>query len=253
MKRQDILGLKVDPITFEEITNKVISWANSNQSKYICFANVHMVMESYDSPNFRKIVNEADIVSPDGMPLVWMLKVKGFKGQNRVSGPETTIRICKEAANKGIPVGFYGSSEEVLEKLTANLIKMFPSLKVACAISPPYRELTEKEDYEYTKLINSSGARVLFVGLGCPKQEKWMNIHKDKINAVMLGVGAAFDFHAGSIKVAPKWMQNLGLEWFYRLLQDPRRLWKRYAKHNPRFIILGLIQLFREAFQKKGL
>jgi N-acetylglucosaminyldiphosphoundecaprenol N-acetyl-beta-D-mannosaminyltransferase len=238
-----ILGMRVDPTSYEEATEKVLAWAAAGESRYVCVANVHMVMEAHDDPSFRALVNAADLVTPDGMPLVWMLRRLGYPHQERVCGPELTSRVCAEAARRGVPVGFYGGHPEALEALVRNLSARFPGLRVVYAYSPPFRPLTPEEDERVTEEINASGARILFVGLGCPKQEWWMAEHKGRVRAVMLGVGAAFDFHAGRVRQAPVWMQRAGLEWLFRLVQEPRRLWRRYLKHNPRFLLLAFLQL----------
>jgi N-acetylglucosaminyldiphosphoundecaprenol N-acetyl-beta-D-mannosaminyltransferase len=238
-----ILGMRVDPTSYEEATEKVLAWAAAGESRYVCVANVHMVMEAQDDPSFRTLVNAADLVTPDGMPLVWMLRKLGYPHQERVRGPELTSRVCAEAARRGVPVGFYGGHPEALEALVRNLSARFPGLRVVYAYSPPFRPLTPEEDERVTEEINASGARILFVGLGCPKQEWWMAEHKGRVRAVMLGVGAAFDFHAGRVRQAPVWMQRAGLEWLFRLVQEPRRLWRRYLKHNPRFLLLAFLQL----------
>jgi bacterial polymer biosynthesis proteins, WecB/TagA/CpsF family len=238
-----ILGMRVDPTSYEEATEKVLAWVAAGESRYVCVANVHMVMEAHDDPSFRALVNAADLVTPDGMPLVWMLRKLGYPHQERVYGPELASRVCAEAARRGVPVGFYGGHPEALEALVRNLIARFPGLRVVYAYSPPFRPLTPEEDERVTEEINASGARILFVGLGCPKQEWWMAEHKGRVRAVMLGVGAAFDFHAGRVRQAPVWMQRAGLEWLFRLVQEPRRLWRRYLKHNPRFLLLAFLQL----------
>ena len=238
-----ILGMRVDATSYEEATRRVLAWARGGESRYVCVANVHMVMEAYDDSRYRALVNAADLVTPDGMPLVWVLRRLGVRGQERVYGPELTLRVCAAAAREGIPVGFYGGAPEVLEKLVEKLKARFPGLRVAYAYSPPFRSLTPEEDARIVEAINASGARILFVGLGCPKQERWMAEHRGRVKAVMLGVGAAFDFHAGRVPQAPAWMQRLGLEWFFRLLMEPKRLWRRYAKHNPRFVVLAALQL----------
>ncbi|MGC8876983.1 WecB/TagA/CpsF family glycosyltransferase [Thermus sp.] len=235
--------MRVDPTSYEKATEKVLAWAAVGESRYVCVANVHMVMEAHDDPNFRALVNAADLVTPDGMPLVWMLRKLGHPYQERVYGPELTLRVCAEAARRGVPVGFYGGHPEALEALVRNLRARFPGLRVVYAYSPPFRPLTPEEDERVTEEINASGARILFVGLGCPKQERWMAEHKGKVRAVMLGVGAAFDLHAGQVRQAPVWMQKAGLEWLFRLGQEPRRLWRRYLKHNPRFLLLAFLQL----------
>jgi len=202
-----------------------------------------MVMEAYDDPKFLQVVNESDLVTPDGMPLVWMMRLLGKKDQERVYGPELTLRVLKAAVEEGIPVGFYGSSPEVLENLVSNVKRRYTGLRVVYAYSPPYRELSAQEEEEVVRSIRESRAKILFVGLGCPKQERWMANHKGKIDAVMVGVGAAFDFHAGHVRQAPPWMQRMGLEWLFRLIMEPGRLWKRYVKHNPRFLALAALQL----------
>ncbi len=238
-----ILGMRVDATSYEDAIQRIFVWSRGRESRYVCVANVHMTMEAYDAPDFRRIVNAADLVTPDGMPLVWMLRRLRVPGQERVYGPELTVRVCEVAAREGIPVGFYGGTPEALEGLVQKLKVRFPDLKVAYAYSPPFRPLAAEEDERIVREINASGARILFVGLGCPKQERWMAAHKGRVQAVMIGVGAAFDFHAGRLPQAPAWMQRAGLEWLFRLLTEPRRLWRRYARHNPRFIILALMQL----------
>jgi N-acetylglucosaminyldiphosphoundecaprenol N-acetyl-beta-D-mannosaminyltransferase len=202
------------------------------------------LMEAHDSCEFRKVVNNADLVTPDGMPLVWVMRAKGVQRQQRVYGPTLMLRVLEAAASENLPVGFYGSKPEVLASLTKRMQARYVGLNVAFCYSPPFREVGEEEDAAIVRRINESGARILFVGLGCPKQEIWMAGHRGKANAVMLGVGAAFDFHAGLKPQAPAWMQRLGLEWFFRLLMEPRRLWWRYLYHNPRFLVLAVADLF---------
>jgi N-acetylglucosaminyldiphosphoundecaprenol N-acetyl-beta-D-mannosaminyltransferase len=160
-----------------------------------------------------------------------------------VYGPDLTLAVCRAAAEEGIPVGFYGSTDETLSRLIPVMTEQFPGLDVAYRYSPPFRSTTESEDASEVRAIEASGARILFVGLGCPKQEKWVIAHKGRVPCVMLAVGAAFDFHAGTVKQAPGWMQRLGLEWMFRFMREPRRLWKRYLKHNPRYVVLVLLQL----------
>ena len=235
--------MRVDATSLEDATRRVLAWSKAGESRYVCVANVHMVMESYDAPNFHKIVNAADLVTPDGVPLVWMLRRLGFPNQERVAGPDLALKICEAASRKGIPVGFYGGTPEVLQSLVTNLKRKYPALKITYAYSPPFRPLTPEEDAQVVEEITGSGTRILFVGLGCPKQERWMAAHKGRVQAVMIGVGAAFDFHAGRLPQAPAWMRRAGLEWLFRLLTEPRRLWRRYARHNPRFVILALMQL----------
>lgn len=241
-----IINVSIDKVSYEEATNKILLWGKSSDSRYVCAANVHMVMEAWDSPSFRDVVNNADMVTPDGMPLVWTLRLKGEKEQERVYGPTLMLHVLEVAAHENIPVGFYGSDAKTLEMLIQRMQAQYPRLTVSFSYSPPFRALTPAEDEQIIQQIQESGVRILFVALGCPKQELWMASHREKIPAVMLGVGAAFDFHAGTVKQAPIWMQRLGLEWFFRLMQEPRRLWKRYLYHNPRFVFLALWDLVRK-------
>jgi N-acetylglucosaminyldiphosphoundecaprenol N-acetyl-beta-D-mannosaminyltransferase len=206
---------------------------------------VNNVISAHDDPAYHQVMEGADLVTPDGMPLVWALRLLGVAGATRVYGPDLTPILCEQAAARGIPVGFYGGAPEVLEDLKANLVRRYPALRVAYLYSPPFRPLTEDEDRQITTDINRSGARLLFIGLGAPKQEQWMAAHKGTVEAVMLGVGAAFDFLAGRKRQAPKLLQRLGLEWLFRLLNEPRRLWRRYLYRNPRFVVLFMMQLIR--------
>jgi N-acetylglucosaminyldiphosphoundecaprenol N-acetyl-beta-D-mannosaminyltransferase len=200
-------------------------------------------MEAYDSPDFRSVLNHADLVTPDGVPLVWLMRLKGQRAQQRVYGPTLMLRVLEAAAQNGVPVGFYGGTPDVLGSLVKRMQERFDGLNAAFAVSPPFAEMSNQEDADLVEQINRSGIRILFVGLGCPKQEIWMARHRGKVNAVMLGVGAAFDFHAGVKPQAPPWMQGIGLEWLFRLSTEPRRLWKRYLYHNPRFVALAIADL----------
>ena len=240
---REILETQVDVTSYPEASERVVGWASEEKPRYVCAANVHMVMESHDDPAFKQVVNGADLVTPDGVPLVWALKLLGVSEATRVYGPDLTLHVCQLAATQGVPIGLYGGTPESLEAFVSFLEEKYPGIKINCTIAPPFRPLTPEEDARYVAEITGSGVRILFVGIGCPKQEIWMAEHKDRINAVMLGVGAAFDFHTGRVKQAPGWMQRSGLEWLFRLLMEPRRLWKRYFKHNPRFVLLFLRQL----------
>ena len=247
-----ILGSRIDPTSHTEAIAQILSWARKGESRYVCVANVHMVMEAYDHADYQAIVNAADLVVPDGMPLVWMLRRLKFPNQERVSGPDLMAYILQAAAKHDIPVGFYGSTPEVLNRLQKHLKLHLPILRIAYLHSPPFRPLTPQEDTQIVTSINSSGVRILFVGLGCPKQERWMANHKGRVKAVMIGVGAAFEFHAGTKRRAPHWMQHVGLEWLYRLLSEPKRLWRRYLYHNPRFLVLALQQLWKTSGWKRS-
>jgi N-acetylglucosaminyldiphosphoundecaprenol N-acetyl-beta-D-mannosaminyltransferase len=240
---RDVLGMRVDATSYEDASRCIARWARDGRSAYVCVATVHMVMEAFDSSAFRRTVNGADLVTPDGRPLVWALRSLGIGDATQVRGTDLTTHVVERAAREGIPIGLYGGTPDLLETFVRVLEKRYPGVRVVCWIAPPFRPLTSEEDEAVTKEILSSGARILFVGIGCPKQERWMEAHEGRIPAVMLGVGAAFDFHTGRVRQAPGWMQVAGLEWLFRLLMDPRRLWKRYARHNPRFVVLFLLQL----------
>jgi N-acetylglucosaminyldiphosphoundecaprenol N-acetyl-beta-D-mannosaminyltransferase len=177
------------------------------------------------------------------MPLVWGLRALGYSDASRVYGPDLTPVVLRMAENRDIPVGFYGASQAVLDRLREVLNHQFPALRIAYMWSPPFRPLTPEEDAEAVAAINNSGARILFIGLNTPKQDFWMAQHRGRVHAVMLGVGAAFDFIAGTKAQAPRWMMKIVMEWFFRLVTEPRRLWKRYLKHNPRFVLLFAGQL----------
>lgn len=245
-----ILGMRVDGTSYEAATQQVLEWSAKPEGRYVCVANVHMVMECFDNAGLQQLVNQADMVTPDGMPLVWTLGALGVEDPSRVYGPTLTLHLCGAAAKAGVPVGFYGGKEDVLETLTHNLRAKYPDLNIAYHFSPPFRPLTDEEDAEIVEAIKASGARILFVGLGCPRQERWMAAHASRLPVVSLGVGAAFDFHAGSVKQAPSWLQKAGLEWLFRFAMEPRRLWKRYLKHNPRFIYLVTKQLLQRRYRK---
>lgn len=240
----NILGQRVDFTTFEKATDKIIRMAQNGKGGYVCVSNVHMVMEGFDNPNFRSVVNNADLVTPDGMPLVWGLRLLGKKNAVRVSGTFLTNYICQRAEHLAIPIGFYGSTEKILFDIKKNLLNKYPFLKINYLFSPPYRTTTKDENKQIIKNIINSNIKILFVGLGCPKQELWMAKHKNDFKISMIGVGAVFDYISGNKKQAPLIIQKIGMEWFFRLINEPKRLWKRYFYHNPRFIIFFLMQLF---------
>lgn len=243
MEHRYILGSRIDATSLDDATQRILGWARARDSKMVCIANVHMVMEAYDSPAFRKLLNNSDLNTSDGMPLVWVMRKLGLKEQSRVAGPDLLMPLCRAAAAEGIPVGFHGSTPETLDLLRSKLLSEIPNLEIAYSVSPPFRPATEEERAETIASIDRSGCGVLFVGLGCPKQENWMAEHRGKVPCPMIGVGAAFDFLAGTVKRAPKWMQKSGLEWLFRLLSDPRRLAVRYFKHNPRYLALAAMQV----------
>lgn len=236
-----ILGMRVDRTSYDDAVSRIVGWVQSRTPAYVCVATVHMVMEAHDVPAFRQVVNEAALVTPDGMPLVWCLRRLGLRDATRVYGPDLTPRIVTKAAELGIPVGFYGGTENSLNRLTTMLRESYPALRIAYAYAPPFRPLSSEEDQRVEREIIDSGVRIVFVGLGCPKQEQWMADHVKRLDAVLVGVGAAFDFLTKTKPQAPRWMMAAGLEWVFRLATEPRRLWRRYLKQNPRFV-MGLVQ-----------
>ena len=246
-----VAGMRVDGTSYDEACDIVVDWAGRKGPRYVCVCSVHMVIEGDQNPDFRSIVNQADLVTPDGVPLVWSLRALGVNGAQRVYGPELTPRLCARAAREGIPVGFYGGTEDVMAEMLIELERRAPGLNVAYSWCPPFRELTEEEDAEVVRAIRDSGARIVFVGIGCPRQERWMHGHRDDVDAVMLGVGAAFDFLAGRKRQAPRILQDLGLEWFFRLVTEPRRLWRRYLLQTPRFLPMIGRQLWQQRGRRK--
>jgi len=231
--------------SYDETVRNCLAWGSERQSRALFFANVHVIMEAFDNPEFRDRLNKADMVNPDGVPLVWALRAFGESGASRVYGPDATVAILAAAEREGMSVGFYGGSSNVLDTLVRIVRERHPRLQIDFVESPPFRALTQAEDESVVDRIRASGAQLLFVGLGCPKQEIWIADHLGKVPAVMLGVGAAFDFLAGTKPQAPRWMMRSGLEWVFRFVTEPRRLAKRYLKHNPRFVGLILWQWMR--------
>ncbi len=242
-RREFIVSLNVDVCNAASIAESVEQLVSAGNGGYVCFSTVHMVMESYDDPEYAAKVNAADMVIPDGMPLVWMQKLSGRKNAARTRANDMMIGLCELAERNGWPVGFYGSDQPVIDRMLERVEKDFPRLNVSYAFSPPFRPLTPEESNEIVEQIQAAGPKLLFVGLGCPKQENWMSKNTSELNAVMFGVGASFDFFAGNVKESPQWLGGLGLEWLYRLWQEPRRLWQRYLVLNPRFIFQAIRQL----------
>jgi N-acetylglucosaminyldiphosphoundecaprenol N-acetyl-beta-D-mannosaminyltransferase len=234
---QRVLDFPITALKFDDQIQTILRWAIARESKTVCVANVHMLMEAHWNPEFATVLKDADLVTPDGMPLVWMMRKLGARYQDRVAGMDLFQRLCEVAQTLNLSVFFVGSQTEILSRMGQKLDGEFPNLKI------PFRPLTETEDEELIKKINSSGAGVVFVSLGCPKQENWMAKHKGKIQAVMIGVGGVFPVYAGIHKRAPRMVRDLGLEWLYRWLQEPRRLWHRYATTIPPFVLLASKQL----------
>jgi len=231
-----VLTSNIDVLDWEEAISRLLQWSKAKHSSYVCITNVHSVVTASQDQDFGRVINSADMVTPDGAPVAWMLRRQGFAHQARINGPDLMWKYCAQAAQAGESIFLYGGSPDTLAILQDRLLVAFPNLRIAGAISPPFRVLSPEEDAADIQTINESGAGSVWVSLGCPKQEKWMAEHRGKINAVMIGVGAAFDYHAGTIRRAPLWMQQRGLEWLHRLFSEPRRLWKRYLVTNTLFI-----------------
>lgn len=241
-----IIGVPIDNISWEDALTKISQWASGRESRYICICNVHSVVTATRVPEFAVVVNEADMATPDGAPIAWMLRRLGQIDQQRINGPDLMWRYCEQAQSRAEPIFFYGGTEQTLTLLKEKLLATFPNIIVAGMMSPPYRVLSEEEDEAIVAEINASNVGVVFVSLGCPKQELWMAAHRGRINSVMIGVGAAFNYHAGTINRAPQWMQDCYLEWLFRLVAEPRRLWKRYLITNSIFIVGIIKQLILE-------
>lgn len=252
-------NVPIDVITWDGALSRLDTWVNNHESRYVCICNVHSVVTAVQDPEFGRVVRDADMATPDGAPVAWMMRKLGHAGQQRINGPDLMWKYCelvsglesRQYENDG-GVFFFGNTEETLAILKTKLLAAFPNLKIAGSISPPIRALTAEEDAAIVAQINASGASTVWVSLGCPKQEMWMAAHRGRINAVMVGVGAAFDYHAGTIKRAPKWMQDYGLEWFYRLASEPRRLWKRYLVTNTLFVFWCCTAVIRRKESKSS-
>lgn len=218
-------------------------WIQAGKRRYVCVTGVHGVMESQRDEELRRIHAEAGLVTPDGVPLLWLGRLRGFADMDRVYGPDLMLRLCDRSPSRGYRHYLYGGGEGVPERLAARLSKRFPGLDIVGSYSPPFRPLTPEEDDEVVRRLNAARPDIVWVGLGTPKQERWMEAHRSRLRApVLIGVGAAFDFHSGLKSQAPRWMQRGGLEWLFRLASEPRRLWRRYLVNNAWFIALVLAQ-----------
>lgn len=244
MKRR-LLNTYLDLGLFQHMSECIINKAQLWQSEYICVVNVHMLIEAYQDPTFSKIINNAALCTPDGMPLVIALKLLYGIEQERVAGMDLLPDLLLEAEKRGLPVYFYGGTQAMLNQTDQYLKERYPALAVAGLHSPPFRPLTVEEIEADVQRINDSGARMLFVALGCPKQEKWMAAMQGKIHMPMIGIGGALPVMIGMQRRAPLWMQRASLEWLYRFIQEPGRLWKRYLVTNTLFIFLLIRQIWR--------
>jgi N-acetylglucosaminyldiphosphoundecaprenol N-acetyl-beta-D-mannosaminyltransferase len=243
-RRVNILGVGVSPINVDQAVEEIEGWIAERCSHYVCITNIHGIVESQRDNGLRQIHNGAGLVTPDGMPLVWASHLLGFRGVERVYGPDLVLALCERSAGRGYRHYFFGGATGVAGRLAGRLQQRFPGLAVAGAYAPPFHPLTAEEDEQIVQTINEAHPDVVWVGLSTPKQERWMAAHVGRVNAAaLIGVGAAFDFLSGSKRQAPRWMQRSGLEWLFRVATEPRRLWRRYATNIPTFLGLFLAQV----------
>ena len=242
-ERVGVLGVLFSVVNLPRALATIRGWVAQGQPNYVCVTPAHGVMDARRDPELLMVLNRSGLTTPDGMSIVWLLRLLGHRGVERVYGPELMLALCGESVDAGWRHFFYGGGDGVGERLAARLGELFPGLRIAGTFTPPFRQLTVEEDEEVVSLIRASGADVVWVGLGTPKQERWMADHVGRVGApVLVGVGAAFDFLSGIKPQAPGWMGRSGLEWLFRLATEPRRLWRRYAEY-PRFALLVAAQL----------
>ncbi|MBF0123315.1 MAG: WecB/TagA/CpsF family glycosyltransferase [Candidatus Omnitrophica bacterium] len=233
----DVLDVHVSVVNLEKAATLLRSMATSHRKGYICVAPVSTIVDARRDPAYRAVINAAAMVTPDGMPVAWLGRCQGFKEVARTYGPDLMLRVCNEGRIDGLRHFFYGATKEVCDKLEHNLKKKFPALIVVGKMAPPYMEQAEPVTQDEIQAINAARPDILWVGLGSPKQDFWMSLNREALNVpVMVGIGAAFDFHSGVKPQAPVWMRVCGLEWLFRLCCEPRRLWKRYLKGNTQFM-----------------
>lgn len=234
----NILGVNIAAIDMEWTLEYFKKHIKDLSGDYVCVSNVHTTVTSFEDPEYCDIQNGSIMALPDGGPLSSVGRKRGHSKMARVTGPSLMGEIFNISVENGYRHYFYGSTEETLEKLSSKLEEKYPGLQISGVHSPPFRPITEEEDGKIVKMINDTNPDFVWIGLGAPKQEKWMAIHQGEIKGLMLGVGAGFDYYADNIKRAPEWMQRINMEWFYRLLQDPKRLFNRYMKTNFKFLWL---------------
>jgi N-acetylglucosaminyldiphosphoundecaprenol N-acetyl-beta-D-mannosaminyltransferase len=249
-RKQNVAGVGVSATSYYEVTELCRKWIDERRAgelaeaaRYICVASVHGIITARDDAEVSVMMNEADVVTPDGMPLVWALRSFGVRRQQRVYGPQLMLHLCESAAKLGHRVYLYGGTRDSLAGLRRQLEQRFPKLRICGWYSPPFRPLTSNETEQVRESIRRSEADLVFVGISTPKQERWMYSNREALpGIVMVGVGAAFDFHAGRLPQAPAWMQRNGFEWLFRLAMEPGRLWRRYLLITPRFLPLWAMQ-----------
>jgi N-acetylglucosaminyldiphosphoundecaprenol N-acetyl-beta-D-mannosaminyltransferase len=239
----NLLGVNVSSLNLQSAVNRILEAIDHGDKGYVCVCGAHGLVDSQSDNELRRVYNGAFLATPDGMPLVWALRREGHKTAGRVYGPDLMLELFAQGQSKGLRHYLYGATPETLKKLERGLLKTAPDAKIVGSYSPPFRPLAKTEAQSVAKMINGSAPDIVWVGLGAPKQELWMAEMQGSLNApVLIGVGAAFDFHAGNMPQAPSWMQNAGLEWLFRLGTEPRRLWRRYFRVVPRYLYLVALQ-----------
>lgn len=246
-----VLGTRIDALTWDEALSCIVFWAKSGVSRMVCLCNVHVVVTARSDPALHAALAQCELATPDGAPLAWLLRQRRWPRQPRINGPDLMWRLLAEAEREQLGVFFYGSTTATLARLVQVLQNAFPTLRIAGYLSPPFRALSAEEASDIRHAIHHSGAQLVMVGLGCPKQEKWMAAEHGRIHAVMLGVGAAFDYHAGTIRRAPAAWQRAGFEWLYRLAMEPSRLLRRYLVTNTLFLLALPGELWRQRSAEK--
>ena len=237
LKTISLLGINVSRVNPVLAIDQIIEWVKHKQRTYVCVAPVSTLVDARRDPRYLEVVNAAGMVTPDGMPVVWLARWKGCKEVTRTYGPDLLLELCNHGQDLGLRHFFYGGTEDTLEKLKAQLLSRYPRMLIVGSYSPVFRSHVGQEEHGVIERINSASADILWVGLGSPKQDFWMYLHRPLLNAsVIIGAGAAFDFCSGVKPQAPRWMQGSGLEWFFRLCSEPRRLWKRYLIGNSLFL-----------------
>jgi len=243
--RVAVLGVPIDAIDWSGAVRRIGEWASRHEGRSVMLCNAHSVVTASREHDMALAVQRADLALPDGAPVAWVVARQTGSPQPRIGGPDLMLALCEMAARDGISIYLYGSTDDTLQALRSRLHQRYPGLRIAGLRSPPYRALSGEEQDSDIVRLNDSQAGIVFVALGCPKQERWIDAHRGRVHAVLVGVGAAFDFHAARVRRAPVWMRELGLEWLHRLASEPRRLWRRYLVTNTMFILGAMRQMWR--------
>ena len=247
-----VLGIDYANLDYDGVVEKTAQWVDRRESRYVAVAPVSNLMLAHTSAAHRESLREADLITADGVPVVWTQRMLGHTDATRVYGPTLMLKVLERAEKEGWQVGFYGGHPDRNPEMLKNLQEMYPNLRIAGCWSPPFRALTDDELADYRRSMLDAGVQVLMVGIGCPKQERWMHENVGGLNTVMFGVGAAFDFHAGAVRQAPAFLQRAGLEWAFRLCMEPRRLWKRYLTTVPPFMLAAARQVLGARLTKRS-